>query len=214
MQITERIVAEVYCAGDSIVEFVTSSPLYMTKTLISPVSGSTTKFYIVLTWTPILEQYGPQVFCAAPIDQKNLTGNQYCVNYVVGYRSPELIKPNLVQGEVDLLPHSSKTTSSLQVQHHLWARSLLIIQFSASAVRTRFVVFFSFLFNSLYSFQRCLSSKPEWNIHPNLSRFKRYTGLASGLWMVTTGLLQRHDRGIPSAQSTVGAWRNVLRLVR
>jgi hypothetical protein len=112
VQITERIVADVYCAGDTIVEFITSSPLYMTKTAISPVPGYTTKFYIILTWTPIQEQYGPQVFCAAPIDQKNLTGNQYCVTYVVGYRSPELIQPTLVQGEADRFPRSSTRISS------------------------------------------------------------------------------------------------------
>lgn len=40
-----------------------------------------------------------QVFCAAPIDQNSLTGDQYCVNYVVGYRSPELVQPFVVQGE-------------------------------------------------------------------------------------------------------------------
>ena len=29
--LTERIVADVYCTGDTIVEFITSSPLYMQK---------------------------------------------------------------------------------------------------------------------------------------------------------------------------------------
>jgi hypothetical protein len=60
--ITERVVATVYCTGDSIVEFVTSSPLYMNKTTVAPVGGTTNQFYITLTWTPIADQWGPQVF--------------------------------------------------------------------------------------------------------------------------------------------------------
>lgn len=59
--LTERIVADVYCTGDTIVEFITSSPLYMQKTSIALVPGYTAKFYIILTWTPTAEQYGPQV---------------------------------------------------------------------------------------------------------------------------------------------------------
>lgn len=61
VQLTERIVATVYCAGDTIIEFVTSSPLYMIKTLVAPVSGTSNQFYITLTWTPVADQYGPQV---------------------------------------------------------------------------------------------------------------------------------------------------------
>jgi hypothetical protein len=57
----ERIVADVYCSGDSIVEFVTSSPLYMNKSIINLVPGYTNKYYITLTWQPIQDQYGLQV---------------------------------------------------------------------------------------------------------------------------------------------------------
>ena len=32
-----------------------------------------------------------------------MTGNQYCINFVVGYRSPELIPPILVQGSASPL---------------------------------------------------------------------------------------------------------------
>ena len=39
-----------------------------------------------------------QVFCAAPIDQRGLTGRQHCVNFVVGYSAPNLATPILVQG--------------------------------------------------------------------------------------------------------------------
>ena len=98
--VTERIVATLYCVGDTIVEFVTSSPLYMNKTSVAAVSGTTNQFYITLTWVPVQDQYGPQVFCAAPIDQRKLTGPQYCINFVVGFRSPELNPPITVQGEM------------------------------------------------------------------------------------------------------------------
>jgi len=59
--VSERVLAIVYCTGDYIVEFVTSSPLYMNKTSVAAVSGTTNQFYITLTWTPIADQYGPQV---------------------------------------------------------------------------------------------------------------------------------------------------------
>lgn len=57
----ERIVATVYCAGDTITEFITLSPLYMQKSSITPVSGTTNQWYITLTWTPTDDQKGPQV---------------------------------------------------------------------------------------------------------------------------------------------------------
>ena len=59
--VTERIVATVYCSGDSIVEFVTSSPLYMNKTTVALVSGTTNQYYITLSWVPVTDQAGPQV---------------------------------------------------------------------------------------------------------------------------------------------------------
>ena len=61
MTLVERIVATVYCAGDYITEFITISPLYMRKTAIAPVSGTTNQWYITLTWTPVDDQKGPQV---------------------------------------------------------------------------------------------------------------------------------------------------------
>ena len=57
----ERIVATVYCSGDYVKEFITLSPLYMKKSEIIPVSGTTNQWYITLTWTPIDDQKGPQV---------------------------------------------------------------------------------------------------------------------------------------------------------
>ena len=61
VQLVERIVATVYCSGDYITEFITISPLYMKKTPIARVSGTTNQWYITLTWTPTTDQEGPQV---------------------------------------------------------------------------------------------------------------------------------------------------------
>ena len=106
--------ATVYCAGDSIKQFVTASPLYMKKTAIALVSGTTNQWFITLTWTPTADQKGPQVFCVAPIDQKNLTGSQHCVNFVVGYAAPNLITPLLVQGL------QTSFLSSLMIIHRIF----------------------------------------------------------------------------------------------
>lgn len=43
------------------------------------------------------------MFCAAPIDQRGLTGSQHCINFVVGFAAPNLIPPVLVQGKQTLL---------------------------------------------------------------------------------------------------------------
>ncbi|CAF4107906.1 unnamed protein product, partial [Rotaria sordida] len=67
VQHSERIVASVDCAGDYINEFVTISPLYMTKTTIAPVSGTSNQWYITLTWTPTTDQIGPQARSASPL---------------------------------------------------------------------------------------------------------------------------------------------------
>ncbi len=59
--VVELIIATVYCSGDYITEFITISPLYMQKSAINPVSGTTNQWYITLTWTPTADQKGPQV---------------------------------------------------------------------------------------------------------------------------------------------------------
>ncbi|CAF1266840.1 unnamed protein product, partial [Didymodactylos carnosus] len=97
--LTETIIAQVYCANSSITEFLTSTPMYMTKTSVLPVGASApTSYYITMTWTPTEDQYGPQVFCASPIDNKGLSGSQYCINYVVGLGSPDLIQSAYIIG--------------------------------------------------------------------------------------------------------------------
>jgi hypothetical protein len=54
-------VAEVYCSGDYTVELITTAPLFMTKTALTPVLGTTNQFSVTLTWTATSDQFGPQV---------------------------------------------------------------------------------------------------------------------------------------------------------
>lgn len=61
VQLVERVVAKVYCSGDTITEFITTSPLFMRKTTVAQVSGTTDQWFITLTWTPTADQKGPQV---------------------------------------------------------------------------------------------------------------------------------------------------------
>ncbi|CAF5172884.1 unnamed protein product, partial [Rotaria magnacalcarata] len=65
---------------------------------IAAVSGTANQWCITLTWTPTTDQIGSQVFCAAPIDQNQMTGSQHCINFVVGYLVPNLVIPTLIQG--------------------------------------------------------------------------------------------------------------------
>ncbi|CAF4837355.1 unnamed protein product, partial [Rotaria socialis] len=74
----------------------TSSPIGMLHSAIgNPSSGIWT---MVLTWTPMAAQSGPQGFCAAAIDNRNLQSDPWCITYLVDYTSPNLIRPTMVQG--------------------------------------------------------------------------------------------------------------------
>ncbi|CAM4848364.1 unnamed protein product [Rotaria magnacalcarata] len=53
---------------------------------------------MTLTWTPISAQSGPQGFCAAAIDNRNLQSDPWCLTYLVDYTSPNIIRPTIVQG--------------------------------------------------------------------------------------------------------------------
>lgn len=59
--LVERIVAKVFCNCDNIQEFITVTPLYMKKTAITLVNGTTDQWQIVLIWTPTDDQKGPEV---------------------------------------------------------------------------------------------------------------------------------------------------------
>ncbi|CAF0876932.1 unnamed protein product [Adineta ricciae] len=47
---------------------------------------------------PIGDQYRSQSFCARAIDNANLQSNQWCFTFLVGFESPDIIRPTLAQG--------------------------------------------------------------------------------------------------------------------
>ncbi|CAF3887084.1 unnamed protein product [Adineta steineri] len=96
VQLNETIEVQTYCPGQTIVDFVTSSPIGMTHSTIS--NPSTGLWIMTLTWTPIVNQLGPQGFCAGAVDNSILQSAPWCITYLVGYDSPNLILPVLVQG--------------------------------------------------------------------------------------------------------------------
>src|SRR5689334_3332526 len=55
-------------------------------------------YVMTLTWVPTADQYGPQSFCASAIDDNNLQSDGWCITYLVGFESPELIRITAVQG--------------------------------------------------------------------------------------------------------------------
>lgn len=53
---------------------------------------------MTLTWTPQDNQVGPQGFCAGAIDSNNLQSDSWCITFLVGFESPDLIRITTVQG--------------------------------------------------------------------------------------------------------------------
>ncbi|CAF1361587.1 unnamed protein product [Adineta ricciae] len=96
IQLNETVIVQTYCPGQTIVDFITSSPLGM---MHSPIIQTGAFLYtMTLTWTPIANQAGPQGFCAGAVDNSNLQSDPWCITYLVDYTSPDLIRPTVVQG--------------------------------------------------------------------------------------------------------------------
>ncbi|CAF1216213.1 unnamed protein product [Adineta steineri] len=94
--VTEYIIIQVYCPGHAIVDLVSSAPTGMKKSGI--IHSSPNVYEIILSWFPIAAQYGPQSFCAGAIDNIQLQSNQWCITFLVGFESPDIIRPTMVQG--------------------------------------------------------------------------------------------------------------------
>ncbi|CAF1251765.1 unnamed protein product [Adineta steineri] len=93
VQLNETVIAQTYCPGQTIVDFVTSSPIGMTHSAISNPSSGT--WIMTLTWTPVSTQSGPQGFCAGAIDNSSLQSDPWCITFSVGFISPELIQSSV-----------------------------------------------------------------------------------------------------------------------
>ncbi|CAF0745459.1 unnamed protein product [Adineta ricciae] len=114
VQFNETIIVQTYCPGQNIVDFVTSSPLGV---MHSPISNSSTNIWtMTLTWTPNQNQVGPQGFCAGAIDNSNLQSDPWCITYLVGYTSPNLIQPTYVQGSASPVGTVFQNQSMFSIQ--------------------------------------------------------------------------------------------------
>ena len=60
-------------------------------------------YQIVLSWTPTADQYGPQGFCAGAVDDTDVQSEQWCITFLVGFESPDIIRPRVVQGSASPL---------------------------------------------------------------------------------------------------------------
>ncbi|CAF0831880.1 unnamed protein product [Adineta steineri] len=94
--VTEYIIIQVYCPGHAITDLVSSAPTGMKKSAI--INSSPNVYEIILSWVPISTQYGPQSFCAGAVDTIALQSNQWCITFLVGFESPDIIRPSMVQG--------------------------------------------------------------------------------------------------------------------
>jgi hypothetical protein len=52
---------------------------------------------IILSWIPTADQYEPQGFCAGAVDNTNTQSDQWCITFLVGFESPDIIRPRAVQ---------------------------------------------------------------------------------------------------------------------
>ncbi|CAF0882617.1 unnamed protein product [Adineta ricciae] len=112
--VTEIVITQVYCPGTSIVDTVSSVPIGMSKSSI--LNPSTNIYEIILSWIPISSQYGPQAVCFGTVDNNNLQSNQWCITFLVGFKSPQVIRPQLVQGSASPIGtvFQNQTTFSIQ----------------------------------------------------------------------------------------------------
>ncbi|CAF3895253.1 unnamed protein product, partial [Rotaria sp. Silwood1] len=94
--VTERVIAQSFCSGATITNYVTSSPIGMQHSAVVSQGGGL--YVMTLTWTPEDNQYGPQGFCAGAVDSNNLQSDAWCITYLVGFDSPDLIRTAAVQG--------------------------------------------------------------------------------------------------------------------
>ncbi|UJR08422.1 hypothetical protein I4U23_012692 [Adineta vaga] len=112
--VTEYVIVQVYCPGKAIVDFVSSSPVGMTKSaILNPSPGV---YHLILSWIPTHDQYGPQGFCAGAIDNTQIQSNQWCITFLVGFDSPDVIRPKIIQGSASPLGTIFQNHSIFSIQ--------------------------------------------------------------------------------------------------
>lgn len=84
-------------------------------------------YQIVLSWVPTATQYGPQGFCAGAIDNSNVQSEQWCITYLVGFDSPDIIRPTTVQGSASPLGTIFQNHTLFSIQSNDILRKDLIL---------------------------------------------------------------------------------------
>ena len=77
-------------------------------------------YQIALSWIPSAAQFGPQGFCAGAVDNTNVQSDPWCITFLVGYKSPEIIRPTAVQGSASPMGTimQNHTIFSIQCNDH------------------------------------------------------------------------------------------------
>ena len=85
-------------------------------------------YRIILSWFPTAAQSGPQGFCAGAVDNTNVQSDPWCITFLVGYKSPDIIRPTAVQGSASPLGTimQNHTVFSIQSTHHSLAISCTV----------------------------------------------------------------------------------------
>ena len=66
MPLVQYILSEISLC--SITEIMTVSPIGVHKSELAPYEGEVGQWYVNITWSPTLEQYGPGIFCFTAVD--------------------------------------------------------------------------------------------------------------------------------------------------
>ena len=80
---------------------------------------------INLLWTPALNQYGPQGFCAGAVDNTDVQSVPWCITFLVGFIAPNLQPPILVQGSASPIGTILANHSIFSIQSRFKDRSTL-----------------------------------------------------------------------------------------
>ncbi|CAF0878435.1 unnamed protein product [Adineta steineri] len=132
VQLNETVEIQTYCPGQTTIDLVTSSPIGMQHSAIS--NPSPGLWIMTLTWTPSSDQLGPQGFCAGAIDNSSLQSAPWCITYLVGYESPDLIRPTLVQGSASPIATSAvgrPTRNGTNICFHLDTTNATVLCYDA-----------------------------------------------------------------------------------
>ena len=77
-------------------------------------------YQIILSWIPVASQYGPQSFCAGAIDSISLQSNQWCITFLVGFASPNVIRPTTVQGSASPIGTVFQNQTVFSIQSNIF----------------------------------------------------------------------------------------------